>query len=376
MKFSDIPGYTNLKEKLVQAADAGQVAHAQLFAAAEGSFGLMLALAYAQYLNCENPSQGDSCGTCFSCIKSSRFVHPDYHYLFPLAKSKKLDSDELNTLVPAFRTFLTEQPFGTGSDWAESAGFENRTPIINIRAVRESIQGLQLKAYEAKYKIQIIWQPETLRNEGANALLKILEEPPAFTVFLVVSHQPDLLLPTLISRMQRLTIPAATDEQLMQFLGGKFPAEESRLPAAIALAQGSIPLAIGLLEEKEDDYHRWYMDWQRACFRQDSAQILQLSESFQEMGKELQKSFLKYSMEKTRKAFVLWGGAGDILHLQESEKNDLQNLSRILNEKMVEKILEELNKAWYHIDRNASARMVFFDSSMALSNAYKTPRPA
>ena len=374
MKFSAIPGYKALKERLAQAADAGHVAHAQLFASTEGGFGLMLALAYAQYLNCENPSAGDSCGQCLSCVKSARFIHPDFHYLFPLAKSKKADSDELAVLTPLFRSFLGSQPFGTAGDWAEHAGFENRSPLMNIRAVRETMQGLQLKAYEAKYKIQLVWLPETLRSEGANALLKILEEPPEFTVFLMVSQQPDQLLPTLISRMQRISIPAPDENQLQEFLAGKFPEEDQKkLQSAVTLAEGSAPLAIALLEEKEDDYHRWYMDWQRACFRADSSSLLQLADAFQEMGKELQKSFLKYSMEKTRKALVLWGGGAEILHLQEAEKNDLQNLSRILNAPMVEKILKELNQAWFHIDRNASARMVFFDSSMAISAAYKTP---
>lgn len=374
MKFAGIPAYQTIKDRLCQAADSGHVAHAQLFAASEGGFGIMMALAYAQYLNCEQPAGGDSCGSCVSCIKSSRFVHPDFHYLFPLAKSKKVDSDELNAHMPAFRNYLSEEPWGGLHEWAGSAGFENRTPLINIKAVRETIQGLQLKAFEAKYKIQIVWLPETLRSEGANALLKILEEPPPLTVFLVVSHQADALLPTLLSRMQRISLPAPSEVELSRFLQSRFPEEDaSRLKMAASLAEGSIPLALRLLEEKPDDYHNWYMNWQRACFKKDHSALLALAEGFQEMGKELQKSVLQYSIEKTRKALLLAGGAGEILQLQETESRELPNLGKILHPHMVEKMLLELDKAWYHIDRNAAARMVFFDASMAISEAYRIP---
>jgi DNA polymerase-3 subunit delta' len=374
MKFTDIPGYESIKDKLTKAADSGQVAHAQLFACTEGGFGLMMALAYAQYLNCENPADGDSCGTCFSCIKSSKFVHPDIHYLFPVAKSKKTDSDELAALTPSFRNFLSDIPFGSGSDWAETAGFENRTPIINVRAVRDTIQGLQLKAFEGRYKIQLIWQPETLRAEGANSLLKILEEPPAKTVFILVSREPENLLPTLISRMQRVGIPIPVFEQIISFLSKRFGEDSERLKNAVSLSEGSVPQAIKLMEEKEDDYHRWYMEWLRACFRQDTARFLQLAEEFQEMGKELQKTFLKYCLEKTRKAFIFSSGAGEILHVQEAEKTDLEKLGKILHGDTAERMLSELDKTWYHIDRNASARMVFFDCSMGMASAFRLPK--
>lgn len=374
MKFADIPAYPSIKSRLTQAADVGHVAHAQLFAATEGGFGLMMALAYAQYLNCEQRTEGDSCGSCVSCIKSSRFIHPDFHYLFPLAKSKKTDSDELNAHMPDFRNFMSSEAWGGLHEWADHAGFESRTPIINIKAVRECIQGLQLKAFEAKYKIQIVWLPETLRNEGANALLKILEEPPPFTVFLVVSHQPDALLPTLLSRMQHILLQAPSESELINFLQNRFQEEDQlRLQMAASLSEGSIPLAIRLLDEKPDDYHSWYMNWQRACFKKDHGTLLTLSEGFQEMGKELQKSVLQYSMEKTRKALLLAGGAAGILHLQEAELKELPNLGKILHPRMVDKMLEVLNQAWYHIDRNAAARMVFFDASMAISDAYRIP---
>jgi len=371
MKFADVPGYEGIKSSLVQAATSGRVAHAQLFAAGDGGFGMMMALAWAQFLNCENPQENDSCGTCFSCVKSSRFIHPDYHYLFPIAKSKKLDSDELLPHLPGFRSFLSEQAWGGLHEWSAFSGFENKTPLINVGAVRSSMQQLYFKAFEARYKIQFIWLPECMNIASSNALLKILEEPPPFTVFLVVSHQPDNLLATLLSRMQRVNIPAPSPDEMIAFLQKRFPEDAADLAKAVSLADGSISRALFLQEEKPDDYHSWYMDWQRACYRKDHGQLMKLSESFHEMGKELQKSVLQYSINKTRNALMLGNGIEEILYLQEEDKRELPNLGKILHAGMVQQMLEHIDRAWYHIDRNASGRMVFFDLSMALADAYR-----
>jgi DNA polymerase-3 subunit delta' len=374
MKFADIPGISELKKNLVYSVDSGHVAHAQLFAGSEGGVGLMLALAYAQYLNCENPAEGDSCGVCFSCIKISKSIHPDVHYCFPFAKTKRVDEEDLNAYLPLFRQFMAETPFGTLADWAALAEFENRTPIINIKAVRETMQGLQLKAYEAKFKVQIIWLPETMRTEGSNSFLKLLEEPPPFTVFLLVSDQAEQLLPTVISRTQRVTVPRMEEELLAGFLVSKFGASESRAQSVAGLSGGSIPVALSLLNEQEDDYHARFMDWQRSCFKNDLDRLIQLTETFQSLGKEMQKTYLKYCLDKVRKAMVLASGGGEVLRIQEKEAGELANLGKTFSLPLITLLSEQLETAYYHIDRNASARMVFFDTSMALASGYKNLR--
>jgi len=371
MKFADIPGNTALKQNLVLSVDSGHVAHAQLFAGSEGGVGLMLALAYAQYVNCENPANGDSCGNCFACIKTSKFIHPDLHFCFPYAKSKRVEDDELNAFLPLFRQFMAETPFGTPGDWAQLAEFESRTPIINIKAVRETMQGLQLKAYEAKFKVQIIWLPETMRTEGSNSFLKLLEEPPPFTLFILVSDQPEQLLPTIISRTQRVTIPLLDDQTLADYLVNHFGSENERALAIASLSEGSIPVAIDLLNEEVDDYHAIFMDWQRACFKNDLDKIMKQTETFQAMGKEMQKTFLKYCLDKIRKAMVISSGGGEAVRIQEIEKSDLGNLGKIFSLPLISHLLEQLETAFYHIDRNASARMVFFDTSMSIATGYR-----
>lgn len=382
MKFSDIPGLSDLKKQLSQAVDQGHVAHAQLFAGQEGGVGLMLALAYAQYLNCENQADGDSCGTCPSCIKISKFVHPDLHFCMPTAKSKRTEKqgekekekEELMACMPLFRQFLAEMPFGRLSDWANLAEFENRTPLTNIKSVRETMRGLQLKAYEAKFKVQIIWLPETMRSEGSNAFLKILEEPPPFTVFLLVSDQPEQLLPTVISRTQRVQIPSLDDETLAGYLHSRFGLNPDKALQIASLSGGSIPVALALSEEKTDDYHAMFMEWQRACFKNDLDKLIRQTEFFQSLGKEMQKSYLRYCLDKIRKALVLNVANAPNARVLATEQSDLQNLGKTFSLPLVENILQQLETAYYHINQNASARMVFFDTSLAISTGYRTLR--
>jgi DNA polymerase-3 subunit delta' len=187
----------------------------------------------------------------------------------------------------------------------------------------------------------------------------------------MVSEQADNLLPTLLSRMQQTIMGQPAEDELKVFLEKKFPADESRIAMAVSLCEGSVPAAIRLLEEKPDDYHPWYMDWQRACYRRDGGQILRMADDFHDMSRDLQKLVLQYSLNKTRKALVLAEGPGEILHLHENEQKELSNLGKILHAEMAEQILHHINRAWYHIDRNASARMVFFDTSMSIADAYK-----
>jgi DNA polymerase-3 subunit delta' len=376
MRFADIPGIPELKRKLAETVDQGHIAHAQLFAGAEGGVGLMLALAYAQYVNCEAPSEKDSCGVCPSCIKTSKFIHPDLHFCMPIAKVKKEEDKketkvQLTPLLPAFRLFLHETPFGSLWDWSEAAEFENRTPGINILSVRETIIGLQLKPYEGRFKIQLIWLPETMRTEGANAFLKILEEPPPYTLFLLVSDQPEQLLPTIISRTQRVNIPKLDEESMAGFLVSRFQADPEKAIQAAALSDGSISLALRLLSETNEDYHQLFMDWQRACFSANFAALLQHTDQFQALGKEVQKNFLRYCLNQVRKALVLSQGAGSVLHMKEQERNDLSRLGKALSLRQVEVLLQQLNMAYFHINQNASSRMIFFDTSLAIAASFK-----
>lgn len=370
MKFADIPGAEAIKKQLIQAARNGQIPHAQLYAGPEGGVALMLALAYAQYINCEQATEGDSCGNCPACIKIAKGVHPDFKYCFPFAKSKSIDDDHLAPFLPHFRSFLLEMPYGTLSDWSEQVNFENRKPFISIKAVKETIQGLHLKAYEARYKVQLIWLPETMREEGANAFLKILEEPPPFTIFLLVSHQPELLLATIISRVQRVQVPALSQEELQQYLIEKKGMETLEAESAAELAEGNISEALRLAQHRENNYHRLFMDWQRACYAFDVDKIIRLVEELTQMTREIQKTFIRFCLSKLRAMLAIREGAAETTHLNTEERKDLSNLGKIVNAELVETMMAELEEAWENINQNAAARMVFFDISVRFSQGY------
>lgn len=372
MKFEQVPGQNELISHLLARGKTGQVAHALLFSGKEGGAALMLALAYAQYLNCEQPTETDSCGTCPACVKTSRFIHPDLHFCFPWAKSKSLaeKGDDLPAFLPLFRRFLTEMPYGRLTEWAAMAEFENRTPIINVKTVRDMMINLQLKAYEGKYKIQIIWLPETMRTEGANAFLKWLEEPPPFTLFFLISHQAELLLPTVISRTQRVNVAPLSEETLAQFLAKSFDLDENKTRAIATLAEGDMAEAHLLINEPDGDFHKIFLDWQRSCYSNDVHKLIGFTEAFVDLGKELQKGFLKFSLGRIRQAMALHLGAAATVHLPPNEVADLQRLGKILHLDLLEFQLQELEKAFMHIDRNASGRMVFFDLSLRIADAF------
>lgn len=372
MQYQQIPGAGPLSHTLMESARSGRVAHAQLFIGQEGGTALMHAVAYAQFINCEAPEAGDSCGRCFSCIKIHKGIHPDVHYCFPIAKSEHgKDLEDLAGFMPYFRAFLDESPFGTLQDWAGKAGFENRTPIIPIRAIRETINGLTLKAFEAKFKVQIIWLPETMHPAGANAILKLLEEPPEYTVFLLVCSQPELLLPTIVSRTQKVIVPALTVTELADYLKKRFDFGESKAPAIASLAEGSIAAALALSDEKEDDFHLLFLEWERAAYANKVDKLLQMTDAFQAMGKELQKTFLRYCLTRLRGAIALKYGAGITVHLPEKERNDLEKMGAIFTVPLLETQMVLLEEAAYHIDRNASARMVFFDTGLHLAQGFQ-----
>ena len=227
------------------------VAHALLFDGPEGGGGLALALAFATYVNCENRGEEDSCGVCASCAKMNKLVHPDLHSIFPLPRSPKDSEDLLGELTPSWREFLGESPFRTLPEWlAFIKATNNQQGIIPIKEARAIIGKLSLKSFEAEYKIMILWQPELLNLQAANALLKILEEPPAKTIFLLVTEQSDRLITTIISRTQRLAVPAFRDEDVVEYLQKHHNTNETRAKRIAYLCDGDLPKARQLLLEK------------------------------------------------------------------------------------------------------------------------------
>jgi len=371
MLFKQIPGIENLKKLLIQNARNGRIAHAQLFAGNEGSCLLMLALAYAQYINCENKGADDSCGLCPSCSKISKQAHPDLHFAFPTAKVKDEKEDaRSDRFMPDFRKFLAQTPFGDVNTWAKTAGFEARLPIITTEEAKSIIQKLALKAFEAQYKVIVIWHPESMHTNGLNSLLKILEEPPANTVFLLVSTQPNKLLPTILSRVVRVAIPDFTDEDVAGYLENKYQVSSNEAQQIARLAGGNLLEAFHQAKhDHSEDFQELFAGWMRACFKSDVLQLVSFTDRFSDLGREKQKAFLQFCINRMHHALVALCDGERTLRLTDSELEWLKKFSSALNLKLVEKISRIFDEAWLHIERNVNGKMVFLDSSFLIVDA-------
>ena len=366
MLFRDIPGLEHIKSTLRRSVQTSHLAHALLFDGASGGGGLALALAFSTYINCENRSEEDACGVCASCTKMNKLIHPDFHSIFPIATSKKVTGNTSEAFLPLWRSFLLDTPYRVLPEWLDFINAENKQGNISVEEARGILKKLSVKSYEGEYKILLIWKPEIMNASSANALLKILEEPPYKTLFLLVSDQSDRLLTTIISRTQRVAVPAFSDEEVRSFL--KQQAVSENIANQITyLSDGNLSEALRLVHETSDDRSAWFAEWMRYCYRYDVASLVRLADSFDVMNKEKQKGLFEYSLRLFRDMLVWSQGAAELLRVPEEELTFVQNFSKAVNFDALENMVQEVNVAYYHIERNVRAKMVFLDLSLTIA---------
>jgi DNA polymerase-3 subunit delta' len=369
MNFSSIPGLTDVKAILTESVKSNHAAHAQLFVGMEGALNLPLALAYATYLHCQNRSESDSCGVCPACSKNLKFIHPDTHFVFPLSNVKG-DKDEERfkaEIMKSWRTFLTEQPFGILDDWTNFYGGEDKLALISREESREIIKSLSLKPFESPHKVMIIWQPELMHPSAANGILKILEEPPPHTYFILVTNAADRLLPTIISRTQIVTVPLLADEEVEAHLMANHGVEKQKATRVSQLADGNLNLAIRLLEKEEDNNAQQFTEWMRACFRKNYGTLVSIADYYHSLDKLSQRNLMNYSINMLRETLLHLSGANGIHRTRGEELKFVQDFSKVMNMEKVEKSFQLINEASYHLERNGSAKMIFLDLSLKLS---------
>ncbi|MEM9857762.1 MAG: DNA polymerase III subunit delta [Bacteroidota bacterium] len=372
MRFSEIGGLSEVRSKLVHAVQNTQIPHAQLFMGKKGSPNLSLALAYATFLNCETPTETDSCGTCASCVKIDKYVHPDIHFVFPVSTTKNVTGKDVisASFLKEWRSFLIESPFGDVNQWAAAFGGEDKQVNISKEESRQIIKNLSLKSFEAKYKVMIIWLPEFMHPSAANGILKILEEPPEKTVFLLVSNDHEKLLTTILSRTQIVTVPKFTDQELASILKEKHQLQDKRAQQIAHLADGDLNTALRLVNNIDNDSHALFANWMRQCFKRDFTGMVQHSDSFHTMNKVAQKSLLLYAMTMLRESLVR-SSTPELARINGKEGEFLKNFSKVMSADKVFLISEKLNQAHYHLERNASAKMLFLNLSLQISKIIK-----
>jgi len=365
MFFKDIIGQNEIKRQLIQSVKNGFIPHASLLSGPIGAGKFALALAYARYLSCNDRNEEDSCGLCPSCIKYNKLVHPDLHFVFPIIKNDKKKKEICDDYLAEWRLFVGQNKYFNQTLWLNFIGADNSQGIIYARESEEIIRKLSLKAYESTYKIMIIWLPEKMHESCANKLLKMIEEPPPYTVFLLVSEEPDKIITTIQSRTQRINVPPILPEDMEKALSSKITNELERLNL-VHLANGSYLKALEIIETSLEakQYLELFTSIILNAHQRKVKNMKNDAGVFSDLGRERQKYFLAYSQKLVRETFMYRLNFPEINYLNQQESIFAINYSRYLNEKNIEGLMEELALAEKHIESNVNARMVFFDLSI------------
>lgn len=381
MLFSQIIGQASTKKRLVNSVHENRISHAQLFLGEEGTGNLPLALAYAQFISCTDRQENDSCGKCSSCKKFQKLIHPDLHFVFPVATSKKITKDAVSdSYISEWRALLIESPYIKLTQWYDYIGLENKQGIINTEEGDNIIRKLNLKSFESDYKVMIIWMPEKMNISTANKLLKLVEEPPPMTVFLFVAETIEEIMPTILSRTQLIKIPRIDGESIEQHLReniGKYQINLSDITNYVRMASGNFIKLQETIKTNEENQANFDLltTWLRLCYSRKVVELTSWVESIAELGREKQKSFLNYALRMIRENFILNLARENrerLVYLIHQEATFSDKFSQFITANNVFTINEEINKAHFHIERNGQAKIIFTDLSLTMIKLLKT----
>lgn len=381
MLFKDIIGQEEVKRRLIRTVKEGRVSHAQLFAGPEGSRKLALAIAYAQFLNCKErhygtgpDDPGDACGTCPSCVKYQKLAHPDLHFIFPIAPTKEVKNPLSRDFLKYWRQALLENDFRLSLfDWYEAIGIEKKQGIINADDCSEILKTLSYKSYESEFKVMVIWMAEKLFHSAAPKILKILEEPPDKTLFILITENQDQIINTILSRCQIVRIPRLTDNDLATAMKSDFTDAESEIQWAIPLSDGNLTRAYKIMKEDEDESYlvKNFIRWMRVCYPYKIVEIHEFVSEISRIGRERQKSFLAYSTRVIRNGMLLHYRIPQLARLNQEEQDFLAKFQPFITHANIHRIIRVLEEAQYHIERNANPGILFMDVSLHLHTLLK-----
>lgn len=374
MLFNDIIGYDDIKRQLIQTATTGRISHAQLLSGASGAGAYPLALAYATYIMCRNKGLDDACGVCPECYKMNRLEHPDLHLVFPVndAKTSSTDKPTSDKYITQWREFITQtNSYFNISQWYQRLGIENKQGIIRKEEANEIVRKMSLKSFEGGYKIVIVCLPETMRDEASNTLLKLLEEPPAKTLFLLVTDQPDKIIGTIRSRTQELKIPALNDELIAKNIAGKFNLPTNEASQIAHSAMGSWGLAIQMVEEQQNsELYENFIALMRLCYVSNYLGIFQWVETIAPLGREFHKSFCHTSLTVLRNCYVQGIGMSQINFCKPGQSDFINRFAPFVNNLTIEQFIEEYELLLRDISQNGNTKIVFTHFALTLCKVF------
>ncbi len=342
MRFVDIIGNADVARTLVSMADSGRVAHAMLMYENEGCGALALALAYVQYLNCSNPSGGDSCGECPSCRQMSKLIHPDVHYVFPVNKGPKSSDDKptSESYIKYWRELATANPYFIEADLQKAIGIESKNGLIAVAEAKSIINKLSLTAVSDGYKAVIFYLPEKMNQETANRLLKMVEEPPEKTIFIFITHAPEKVLQTIFSRCQSIRVMPLTRE------------EAGRVAALNPFDD----------REEYNQFMDLFSDLMNAIVARDLMAALECGEIMSALeSREKQKAFCNFAGGCIRKIFMIQQNLPQIAGIADEETEFYSNMSPKIAKGFCMRSISNIEKVVAMIDRNVNAKLLFCD---------------
>lgn len=376
MKFSEIVGQNHLKNHLINSVQNGRIPHAQLFIGSEGSGTLAMALAYAQYIICNNKGNENEGGSASCNLKFDLLQHPDLHFVYPVAtndsvKSNPVSDDFLSTWIE----FLKGNPYASVNDWYEAIDIQKKQGNISVHEAATILKKLSLKSFEGGYKIMIIWMAEKMNTEASNKLLKLLEEPTEKTVFLLIAEDEKAILQTILSRCQLLHFNPLNEQEIIQGLIETENCDEVDAYSIAKQVQGNYNKALKLRYNVTEEYpfDEWFVTWVRAAFRANKnarvvSDLIKWSDEIAVIGREKQKLFLNHCMEMFRQALLLNYSTPQLVYMAPKTANfKLENFAPFVNESNILEIYQEIEEAIYHIERNGNAKIILTDLSIKLT---------
>ena len=367
-RFKDIIGQEVLKKKLRREVNEGHIPHAQLFCGSSGVGKLPLALAYARYLCCSHRTETEACCECQSCKQWNGLVHPDVHFMFPIVSNEKKKKTICADYLPEWRELLLNNPYFSYSQWLEAMDAENSQALIYTKESDEITKALSLKPVQGDFKVTIIWLAEKMNDVCANKMLKLLEEPPERTVFLLCSEEPERILPTILSRTQRVNLPLLSEADIADALQNKYGIQPRDSETLAHLANGSFVKALDQihLNEANDHYLQLFMSLMRLAYARRIREMKAWSEEVAALGREKQKDLLAYCQRMIRESFMANFHQKQISYMNLEEQNFTSRFAPFVNEKNAMGIMQELSEAQIHIEQNVNAKMVFFDLALKM----------
>ncbi len=373
MLFSEVLGLDHIKNHLITSVQNGRVPHAQLFV---GYGVLPIAIAYAQYLLCENSGAENNGGSVDCNLKINKLSHPDLHFVYPVASNDQIKKHPVSShFLEEWRAFVLENPYADIFEWYQKIGIEKKQGLISVYEAQDMLKTLSLKAYEGGYKVMIVWMADKMNLECSNKILKLLEEPPDKTVFILITEDDEQLLSTITSRCQILRIPLLSEEAIAQGLMQREGASYDISKGFARQASGEYNKALQFLKNQSEDasFEKWMIVWVRAAFRAKGnkavvQELLLWSEHIASMGREVQKKFLDYCVSFFRQAMLLNYQSPSLVYLKILDSNfALEKFAPFIHGGNVLEIIDAVETANYHIERNGNAKIIFTDLSFQLT---------